>query len=213
MPSAKYLFRPDANNRRPVHPQGGNRGSTRRGSSDYFNSIPPKVIVPKLLPRMIQGCRALALGIDGDLACFLAQRTGHARQGEIRLVGRSASSARHNVIDMKACFLAVLRQLAVLATALGTADDEAPQARADRSHPLRFRRFCGRSARMRSHENVSARLTSPSASARSAFVSNAPESCLSKRSCRRELTPGGSRNRERSFGSSRRMVIVDMSQL
>jgi hypothetical protein len=53
-----------------------------------------------------------------------------------------------------------------------------------------------------------ARLTRPSASARSRSVRGDPESCRSRRSCNRAATASGNRKRARSVGKSTSMVKV-----
>ena len=108
----------------------------------------------------------------------LSQRTGNAGESQIACRRWPAGRLPDDVIDVKNGFLSRLRQPTILATIAGPAHDLSPQPGGDGGH-------CAmRSARRRSSVKNSARLTKPSASARSTAVSGWPESCRSRRACK-----------------------------
>lgn len=118
------------------------------------------------------------------------------KQGKIIERSGSAVGARSNMIDVKRGFLTDLRQSAVFATIVRPAGDFRSQTGGNVAHGEI------RSARNRSKVRNSARLTKPSASSRSCFVSDCPESWRSSNVCNRAATASGSLNRARSPGRS-----------
>ncbi len=169
MASTFRLFFADCQNQGPVHVQRSDCRSTSRCQTNSANSIPLHVIVPAISTRIEEWCLLIGIRICSSLACAFFERTRDARQCEVLKDGCPASRDRLDVIDVEGCFLSELQQATVFASIPSSLNGLAGEGNGDvTTHPA------ARSARILSSDRNSARLTSPSASLRSASVSGFP---------------------------------------
>jgi hypothetical protein len=98
----------DRKNEDAVHAKRGDGGPPGRRQSGNAHPFPAEMVFPPLAARVEQRDSAAAGGIDGGTARLLAQRAGHASQGQIRGLRRAPGALRHDVVDVKGGFLALL---------------------------------------------------------------------------------------------------------
>lgn len=191
----------DGNNQRPVYLQGLDRRAAGCGTPEQEGALPAEVVVPQVAPRMEEGDLLTTLRVDGSLTGCLAKRARNTGEGEIVAGVGTASGHRHDVVDVKGCFLSQLRKTVVLASVAGTPDNEPAEPGGDALSqvPTPMRRVVP-AASIRTGTRPGRRVPR----LRAAHQGSAPHPGPADRAdpCRRSSTPRGSRKCSRSSGSS-----------
>ncbi len=191
MPFQQGFFCSDSQHHRPIHSERFGGGATRRRLAYDMRINPIEMLVPLVLPGMIQRGGLVALGINGVPARGFVQGTRYTSKRQIIRSGGSASGKGYDVVDVKGSRLSLLRKPAILTAMVRPCDDQLPQSSWDIAHGVDAE-AAARSARRRSSDKNSARATRPSASWRSATVRVSPWSWRSSSVWSRFCTAGGS---------------------
>jgi hypothetical protein len=108
VPSAFGFFAANCQNQRAIHFKGRNRGASRFRQADQSNTIPPKVVIPAMAPRVEQTNLATGFRVISRLPRFLSQRTGNAGQGEVVQRSSTTLGGRNDVVNVESGFLTSL---------------------------------------------------------------------------------------------------------
>ena len=108
MTTQHSFFLSDSKYQRPVHTQGFHRSPSSSCQSNENETVPPKVLSPKLTSWIVQRHLITALRINHRLTRGFAQGTRHTSQGEILGPGFSTGGARDNVVYVERRFLSLL---------------------------------------------------------------------------------------------------------
>ncbi len=173
MPSQQGFFCSDSQHHRPIHPECFDGGTTRRRLASDMSINPIEMLVPLVLPGMVQQGGPVTLGINGVPARGFVQGTRYTSKRQIIRSGGSARGKGYDVVDVKGSRLSLLRKPAILTAMVRPCNDQLTQVSRDRAH-ADAEEEAARSARRRSSDKNSTSATRPSASWRSATVRVSP---------------------------------------